>query len=381
MDFSFSPEEEAFRKQVHEFLEREATAEVREEREGVWVGPHTWVLVRKLGEKGWLCPAWPKEYGGLGLSHIYRFILEEALDYFWVLPAGRLVGTSMAGPTIMIYGTEEQKREYLPRIARGEIEFALGYSEPEAGSDLASLQIYAEDAGDYFIINGQKIFNTRCHYSQYHWLAARTDRMAPRHRGISLIIVDLSSPGITLRPLWTVSGARTNEVFYDNVKVPKGNLVGDKNKGFYYIMTALEFERTFPASSVRRIVEELVEFLKEEENHKTPVIRSKVAELYIESEVAYLYSLHVAWLISKRIAPSYEASALKVFVTELKQRVAQVGTEVLGLYAQLKKDSKWAPLKGRVEHLYCECLMDTIVGGTSEIQRNIVAQRGLGLPR
>jgi len=230
MDFGFSKEEEAFRQVVRDFLKKEVTPEIIKEGEsGIGWGPHTWGLVRKLGARGWLTPTWPKEYGGLGLPSIYRFIIHEELDYAEALPHEALtVGAGVAGPTIMLYGSEEQKRDYLPRIARGEIEFALGYTEPQAGSDLASLQIKAEERGDHYVFNGQKVFNTRCHFSQYHWIAARTDPNVVKHRGISLFIVDLSSPGITLRPLWGIDGTRTNEVFYDNVIVPKKNLVGEK---------------------------------------------------------------------------------------------------------------------------------------------------------
>ena len=239
MNFRFSPDEERFRQEVRAFLDKEVTEGVLQEIDsGQGFGPHSWELLRKLGAKGWLTPSWPKEYGGLGLSHIYRFIIQEELDYYGGLFIGRSTGASIAGPTILLYGSEEQKKEYLPRIARGEIEFALGYTEPQAGSDLAALEIRAVEDGEDYVMNGQKCFNTRSHFAQYHWLAARTDPNAPRHRGISLFIVDLSSPGITIRPMWTVGGTRTNEVFYDSVRVPKGNLVGEKNRGFYHIATA-----------------------------------------------------------------------------------------------------------------------------------------------
>jgi len=384
VDFAFLKEEEAFCQEVRDFLNKEVTAAViKEAQSGLGWGPYTWEFIRKLGRKGWLCPSWPKEYGGLGLPPIYRFIIHEELDYSEALLGGTvLVGANMAGPTIMLYGTEEQKREYLPRIARGEIEFALGYTEPQAGSDLANLEIRAEEAEDYYILNGQKLFNTRCHYAQYHWLAARTDTQVTKHRGISLFIVDLKSPGITIRPLWTLSGFRTNEVFYDNVQIPKKNLVGEKNRGFYYMMTALEFERVLSVGGLRRAFEELVKYVKEVPALKDNIlIRQKIAEIRTEIEVARLFVYRLAWLQSRRIVANYEAAALKLFASELWQRLANSAMEILGLHGQLQENSKWAPLNGRMERLCRESLFYTFAGGTSEVMRNIIAIRGLGLPR
>jgi len=384
VDFALSREEEAFRQEVRDFLNKEVTPEViREAQSGLGWGSHTWELIRKLGEKRWLCPSWPKEYGGLGLPAIYRFIIHEELDYSEALLGGTvLVGANMAGPTIVLYGTEEQKREYLPGIARGEIEFALGYTEPEAGSDLASLEIRAEEGEDHYILNGQKLFNTRCHYAQYHWLAARTDPQVLKHRGISLFIVDLKSPGITIRPLWTLSGVRTNEVFYDSVVVPKKNLVGEKNRGFYYMMTALEFERVLSVGGMRRAFEEFVNYVKERPDLKDDIfVRQKIAQIGTEIEVARLFVYRLAWLQTKRIVANYEAGALKLFASELWQKLANSAMEILGLGGQLQADSKWAPLNGRIERLCRESLFYTFAGGTSEVMRNIIATRGLGLPR
>ena len=384
MDFGFSKEEEAFRQVVRDFLKKEVTPEIIKEGEsGIGWGPHTWGLVRKLGARGWLTPTWPKEYGGLGLPSIYRFIIHEELDYAEALPHEALtVGAGVAGPTIMLYGSEEQKRDYLPRIARGEIEFALGYTEPQAGSDLASLQIKAEERGDHYVFNGQKVFNTRCHFSQYHWIAARTDPNVVKHRGISLFIVDLSSPGITLRPLWGIDGTRTNEVFYDNVIVPKKNLVGEKNRGFYYTVTALEFERVLSVGRVKKIFEELVDYV-----NKTPslrendLVRQKIAQIATEIEVAKLFVYRLAWLQAKRTVANYEAAASKLFSSELSQRMAATGMEIMGLLGLLQGDSKRAPMHGKMEYLVRETLLNTIAGGTSEVMRNIIATRGLDLPR
>lgn len=384
MDFGFSKEEEAFRREVREFLRREVTPEVREEADsGIGWGPHIWELVRKLGARGLLTPTWPKEYGGLGLPSLYRFIVHEELDYAEALPHEALtVGAGVAGPTIMLYGSAEQKKQYLPRIARGEIEFALGYTEPEAGSDLASLQLRADEQSDHFVFNGQKVFNTRCHFAQYHWIAARTDVNLPKHRGVSLFIVDLSSPGITLRPLWGIDGTRTNEVFYDNVAVPKGNLVGEKNRGFYYTVTALEFERVLSVGRLSRTFEELVRYVNQSAALRSDrLVRQKVAQLATEIEVAKLFVYRLAWLQTRRTVANYEAAASKLFSSELSQRMAATGVEIMGLLGLLQKESGKAPIEGKFEYLVRETLLNTIAGGTSEVMRNIIATRGLNLPR
>ncbi|RLC92585.1 MAG: hypothetical protein DRI39_08080 [Chloroflexi bacterium] len=384
MHFAFSAEEEAFRQEFSDFLRKHATPAILQEAEsGLGWGPHTWELVRKLGVRGWLTPTWPREYGGLGLDPVYRFIIHEELDYSGALPEGAsMVGAGMVGPTLMLYGTEEQKDQYLLRIARGEIEFALGYTEPEAGSDLAGLEIWAQEAGDHYIMSGQKLYNTRCHYAHYHWLAARTESGKPKHRGISLFIVDLQSPGISIRPLWTLGGMRTNEVFYDNVSVPRQNLVGKKNRGFYYILAALEFERVFSVGGLRRMFEELAAYVRESPFLRSdPLTWQRLAQLHVEIEIARLFAYRLAWLQTSRTAATHEAAALKLFASELWQRLAASAAEILGLAAQLKGGAKGAPLGGKVERLCRECLVQTFAAGSSEIMRGIIATRGMRLPR
>ncbi len=263
MDFELSSEEKKFKEEVRKFFvqEQELVAKARKEWDsGQGFGPACWDMLRKIGAKGWLCPTWPKKYGGLELPYIYRYIVQEQMHYFANIFG--TVGAGMAGPIILKQGNEPQKNEYLPRIARGEIEFALGYTEPEAGSDLASLKINAEDKGDYFLINGQKMFNTRSHYAQYHWLGARTDTTGKKYKGISLFIVDFKSPGITITPDWTLGNMRTNQVFYDDVKVPREALVGEKNRGFYYILEALDYERISTTAGLERDFREIVDYVK-----------------------------------------------------------------------------------------------------------------------
>jgi len=382
MDFSFSPEEERFREEVKSFFlgEKESVAEARKEWDSGWgFGPNCWNLLRKIGQRGWLCPTWPKEYGGLGLSYMYRYIVMEQMHYF--LNVYSTVGAGMAGPIILRHGSEKQKKEYLPQIARGEVEFALGYTEPQAGSDLASLIIRAEDRGDYFLINGTKLFNTRAHYSQYHWLGARTETTIPKHKGISLMIVDLKTPGIKISPIYTVGGRRTNEVFYDNVLVPKENLVGEKNRGIYYIMEALDYERISTVAGLERDFQEVVDYVKKEGKIQNPLIRQTLAGLAIEIEAAKLLALRVAWMLNGGKVPNYEAAMLKMVVSEIEQAFVNTAMQILGPYAQLKEGSKWAPLNGKIEWTYRDSLENLITRGTSEIMRNIIAQRGLGLPR
>ena len=380
MDFEFSHEEEEFRREVeHFFKKEEIVGRAREEWEsGEGYGPFCWELLRKLGAKGWLCPTWPREYSGLEVSYIYQYIImDELLRHTGIWT----IAPTMVGPVILRHGSEQQRKEYLPLIARGETEFALGYTEPQAGSDLASLEMRAEDKGDYFLVNGQKMFNTRVHYAQYHWLAARTEVTAAKHRGISLFIVDLKTPGITIRPIWTVGGFRTNEVFYGDVKVAKESLVGEKNRGFYYILEALDYERVTTTSRLKIDFEELVSHLKQKGEGKNLLIQQRLTELAIDIEIADLFALRVVWMLSQNKIPNYEAAMLKALVSETEQRLVNTGMQILGVYGQLKKGSKWAPLGGKFEWRYRDSLESLVTRGTSEIMRNIMAQRGLGLPR
>ena len=385
MKFSFTEEEERFRQAVCTFLEQNLTEEVTEEMQSEMTrGPAVWQFMRKLGERGWLAPNWPEEYGGLGASPIYRFIIFEELGRRGGMPESRFPSVTQAGAVILRHGTEEQKRAYLLKIARGEIEFAPGFTEPQAGSDLASLEMRAVEDGDDYVINGQKLYNTCVHFSQYHWLAVRTDPNVPKHKGISMFIVDLSSPGITISPLQTMSGFRTNEVFYDNVRVPIKNMVGEKNRGFYLIMESLDSERVYATGHLQHVLEQLIEYAANTKRNSrrlcdNPLVRQKVARMAIELEVARMLSYRVVQMQSKGITPTYEGALSKLFGSELEQRLAQTGIEVLELEGQLQKDSKWAPLAGQLEHLSRASVASTIVEGTSEVMRNVIAVRGLGL--
>jgi len=387
MDFRLTEEEEKFRQEVRQFLqgESELIEKVRwEETLGTGWGESTKDLLRKTGARGYLTPAWPKEYGGLGASNVERHIVAEEMAYF----VGRMgaVGVGMAGPVVLRFGTEEQKKTFLPRISKGEIEFALGYTEPEAGSDLASLQMRAVRDGDYYIINGQKVFNSACHYADYHWLAARTDTTVKKHRGISMFIVDMNSPGITIRPLIGLGKIRTNEVFYDDVKVPVERLVGEENHGWEYLVAALAFERTWYAGENIYELEELVDYIKNTKRNgkpmaDDPVVRRDVAQLAIEIEVARLFGFRIACMLDKGNIPTYESSMTKLFGSETAHRLADEWMKILAQYGQLDVGSKHAFENGRMGRvLYNRATRSLITAGTSEVQRNIIALQ-LGLPR
>ena len=392
MDFSFLPEEQKLLEDVRAFLESEATPELLTETQElgyIYGGKEGRKFIKKFAANGWLTPNWPEEYGGLGASSMLTFAIRQEMAQFGGIPL-IFVAAHMSGPTIMHFGSEEMKKEWLLPIARGEYEFALGYTEPQAGSDLSALQIkaidvHAEDKGDHFLVNGQKTFNTHSHVADYHWLAARSDPEAARHRGVSMLIVDLKSPGITIRPMITMAGWQTNQVFYDDVIVPKKNLVGKKNRGFYYLMAALDFERMFPMGGYRRLFEEIVTYAREtmvggRPLSKGPLVRQKLAQMAIELEASDLLYFRLAHILDSGQIPNYQSSMQKVFATEVAQHVTKMGMEVLGLFGQLKKGSKWAALAGRVEHFYRWSVVETIYAGTSEVQRNIIAHRGLGLP-
>jgi len=395
MDFEFTADEEAFRREVGQWLEQEIPQRWIELDPGIWEETEeSWALARefqrKLGQRGWLAPAYPREYGGLELSHMKRLILAEELAYNRTpISIEEEITVNWVGPSLMLFGTGEQKREYLPKMAKGDIVFCLGYSEPNAGSDLASLQTRAAEAGDEYVINGQKTWCSYGHLADYCWLAARTDPDASRHEGISIFIVDMKTPGISVRPLINILNRHSfNDVFFDDVHIPKGNLVGQKNKGWYQLVLALDFERSSIgyAAGNQRIIEELVQYVKETSRNgeplaHDPLIRNELAQLVVENEVARMMAYHIAWMFSKGLHPSYESSMSMVFVSDVMRRTANAGMRILGHYGELDRDSKWAVMNARIMRMCLSSLSIGVGGGSNEIQRNIVAIRGLGLPR
>jgi alkylation response protein AidB-like acyl-CoA dehydrogenase len=383
MDFRFSPEEERFRAEVRAFLEREWTPyaeEAEEERE--WL-VHNQAFARRLAEKGWLTMAWPKEYGGLGTSYILQTIFREESAYFRAPDGGQ--GPRMVGPMLIVHGTEEQKRRFLPPIARAEVFWCQGFSEPGAGSDLASLQLRAVRDGDDYLLNGQKIWTSNAHKADWIHVLARTDPDAPKHRGISYFLVDMKTPGISIRPIINIAGgAGFYETFFENVRVPRENLVGEENRGWYVATTTLDFERSainYPAEA-RRMLDDLMALIREEPALKRrPTLRPGLAEAAIEIEVARWLAYRVAWLQGQGRVPNAEASMAKVFGTEMQQRMANFAINLLGLYGPLRRGSRWARLRGYLEFKYLWQVAFSIFAGTNEIQRTIIATRGLGLPR
>jgi alkylation response protein AidB-like acyl-CoA dehydrogenase len=395
MDFRFTEDEEAFRREVRQWLQREIPERWTELDPGIWEETEeSWALARefqrKLGQKGWLAPAYPKEYGGLELSHMKRLVLAEELAYNRTpISIEEEITVNWVGPSILLFGTEQQKKEYLTRIAKGDVVFCLGYSEPNAGSDLASLQTRAVETGDGYVISGQKTWCSYGHLADYCWLAARTDPDASRHEGISIFIVDMKTPGISVRPLINILNRHSfNEVFFDDVRIPRENLVGQKNKGWYQLVIALDFERSSIgyAAGNQRIIEELVKYAKKTTGNgkplaSDPLVKNDLAQLVVENEVARMMAYRIAWMFSKGLHPSHESSMSMVFVSEVMRRTANTGMRILGHYGELDRDSKWAIMNARIMRMCLSSLSIGVGGGSNEIQRNIIAIRGLGLPR
>jgi alkylation response protein AidB-like acyl-CoA dehydrogenase len=394
MDFRDTSEEKAFRKEVQEFIEKEAPkvakgASREEALVSNWERNQVWF--KQLAERGWIAPAWPKEYGGAGLSTMEQFILNEELALHRApRPLHLIIGLGMAGPTIIVHGTDEQKKAYLPGILAGQDVWCQGYSEPSSGSDLASLQTRAVRDGDDYVLNGQKIWTTLAHMAKSMILLARTDPDAPKHKGITYFIVDMKAPGVTVRPLVNMADSHEfNEVFFDNVRVPKENIIGEENRGWYTAVTTLDFERSAIGSAIgmKQAVEEIVEYARSHVGDHTSalahdaMLRYELADRMVEVEVGRMLSYRVASMQNRGLIPNYEASLLKLYTTELNQRIARTGVDILGQYGLLGRGSAWAPNGGRNSYTFLRSVAYTIEGGTSEIQRNIVAQRGLGMPR
>ena len=390
MDFKLSPEDESFRRELREFVATELPDDW--EGRGRWPEEYDWDLTRemrkKLAAKGWLTMHWPEEYGGQKASPVRSAIFNEELAYLRA-PGRDIFGVRMLGPTLMIHGTEEQRQTHLTPVARGEVQWCQGYSEPESGSDLASLNTRAVLDGDDYVINGSKIWTTLAHRADWIMLLTRTDPDAPKHRGISFILVDMKSPGVQVRPIINMAnGHEFNEIFFNNVRVPRRNVVGEENRGWYVAVTLLDFERSGIDYSAmgRRLLDETREYAVEIKRQgqaliDTPWVRNLLADRYIECEVARLMAYNVAYMQGEGLVPNKEASMSKVFGSETLQRVTSAGLDILGMYGVLGREDKWAPLQGQVQEHWMTSFSHKIAAGTSEVQRNIIASRGLGLPR
>ncbi len=399
MDFRFSHEEEAFRQEVRDFLEEELTPEFRES-----LGGRSWSkeFTMKMGAKGWLSMAWPKEYGGQGRSHMEQLIFNEEMARYQAPIEWHRRASQQHGFAIILFGSEEQKKKFVPKIASGELSIANCMSEPEAGSDLANAQTRAIRDGDAYILNGQKRWTSGAHYSDYGWLLAKTAPDKPKHKSLSMFLVDLHSPGIEIRPvpdLRNIAGTNvesTNEIFLNNVRVPSLYLIGEEDRGWYVNVTLMDFERSGIEAVVRNeyYISALMEFLREYQEREGPserltLLKHTLVQLKIESDISRLLSYRIAWMQSRKHIPNYQTSMAKLFKTELAKRIAGVGMEIFGYYGQLSpgpdragmSDAKWGQLQEEITKMYLSTPAGTIAQGTSEIHRNIIAQRGLGLPR
>ena len=388
MRFSFTEEQQQFRQEVSDFLQAEVTPEYQTVF-GSFSEKQYWFsrdLYRRLAEKGWLTIGWPREYGGGGKTFLEQSILDEQIGYHRVQRVG-ITGLNFAGPAIIKFGTEAQKARYLPPIARGDAEYCQGFTEPDAGSDLASLQMRAEADGDHFVLNGSKMFTSYYAHADYIYLLARTDPDAPKHRGISLFIVEMDTPGVTTQPLPYINGEVAAQTYFDNVRVPRSCLVGEENQGWYHAMTTLDYERAGLEryARVRRAFDDFVDFCKSTPHGdgalgEDAVVRHMLAKVKAGLEGWGVLCWKVAWMQSRGQVPNAEASIAFLYGTQQRLFFAQQAMEILGRMGTLTSDSASAPIQGQIEGLSRESL-HTHGAGTMEIHRNIIAQRGLGLPR
>jgi alkylation response protein AidB-like acyl-CoA dehydrogenase len=393
MDFNYSPQEEKFRQEVRSWLDANLPEDLREGRDEDLSPKERWerhrVWHKTLYEGGWVGIWWPKEYGGRGASVIEQAIFNEELARSGA-PAGvNMNGVTLLGPTLMHWGTEEQKKRFLPKILPAEEIWCQGYSEPGSGSDLASLQTRAVEDGDYFVVNGQKVWTSQAQYSDWCFLLVRTDPNAPKHQGISYILVDMHSPGVTVRPLVQITGdAEFNEVFFEDVRVPKKNLVGELHRGWMVAVTTLMYERVATGGFFRfgKIMPQLIDLARRVEMNGRPAIedtsvRQQLAQFAIEAEAIKYNDLRRLTRQLKGSPPGPEGSFSKITTTELNFRIANFAMELLGPYAILEKGSSFAVDHARWSHRMLAARAGTIAAGTNEIQRGIIGERVLGLPK
>ncbi|OYD68036.1 alkylation response protein AidB-like acyl-CoA dehydrogenase [Rhodococcus sp. OK302] len=388
MDFELDANQRAWREEVRAFLAENVTPELRAEmaeHDLEFIGGELTAFRRKIGAKGWFGLNWPEEFGGLGLGAVYQHLLVSEFEY-WGVPGPDLTVTSVA-PMIMRHGTRQNREEFLPPIARGELTCAVGYSEPNAGTDLASLKTRAVREGDEWVINGSKIWNSMAQRVTHEWLCVRTNTEVPKHKGISVIIVPIDAPGIVIRPITAWSGYRTNETFFDNVRVPVTNLIGEVDKGWKYITGALDLERgaLTNAGDLRRAVDDLLILSREiREDGTRPVdsadVRRKLAQLDADVELAQLMGFEASSLLESGTIPSVLVSTEKVFSSELRQRIADIGTSMLGPAGLIAGSDPNAVMAGKFERLYRAAPLLRFGAGANEVLRDVIAQRGHGLP-
>jgi alkylation response protein AidB-like acyl-CoA dehydrogenase len=391
VDFEFSQSEQAFLAEVDQFLidnhEEGVMDPLRENFAQLVDTPERRRFMRKIADKGWLGMTWPKQYGGQEGEGVYEFLLNERLAGVGAPQIGKGVG--IIGKTLIRHGSDKLKDEFLPQILRNDIEFAVGYSEPNAGSDAAAMALKAVREGDGWRMNGSKIFTTSAHFAEWYWFGARTNPDVAKHHGITLFLLPMDAPGITIQGMPTIGEDRTNAVFFDNVYVSDEYRVGELNKGFQYICEALDLERftMFTFAPIEKRVELLTEWVRTAKRDgkplkDDPVVRQTIAQLATQTEVARSLSLRfVAASIAGGKPPTVEASEYKLYATQLSQQVADVALELCGHEGALRVRTPDAPMGGRFEGTYRATVVETVGGGSSEIQKNIIAMRGLGLPR
>jgi alkylation response protein AidB-like acyl-CoA dehydrogenase len=387
MHLAYTPEQEALRLELRRYFAALLTPEVRAEvAYGEASGEMYRKVIRQMGTDGWLGIGWPKEYGGQGRSPIEQFLFyDEANRARAPVP---LVTLNTVGPTLMLYGSEEQKQQFLPAILRGELHFAIGYSEPGAGTDLASLRTRAVRDGDEYIVNGSKVFTTGGHDSEYIWLATRTDPDAPKHKGISILLVDTTLPGFKATPIYTLAGGRTNATFYDDMRVPASALVGVENQGWKLITTQLNHERVAmcPPGRVEQALENVTAWAAQTVRAgrrviDEPWVQLSLARVHAAAEALKLLNWRVAWSLGSGGLNPAHASSVKVYGTEMYIRAFTLLLEIVGDAGYLTEDSPDAVLGARLEHDYRQAFVGTFGGGVNEVQREIIATAGLGMPR
>ncbi|MCP5041430.1 MAG: acyl-CoA dehydrogenase [bacterium] len=391
MDFEFSADEQAFAEEVAQFLQDHHSDDVMQP----WKENFTQLcdtqekreFMGKIAKQGWMGITWPKELGGQEGSGIYEYLLNEALAYVGAPQIGKGVG--IIGKTLIRHGSDKLKQEFLPKILNAEVEFAVGYSEPQAGSDAANMQLRADKVEGGWKLNGQKIWTTSAHFADWYWFGARTNQEAKKHAGISLFLIPMDEKGLEIQSMPCIGGDQTNQVFFDDVFVPDEYMVGEEGKGFQYISEALDLERftMFTFSPIWARFELLLDYVKSstkdgEPLKNDPVVRNEIAKLATDHEVARVLGLR--FVAAAKVGgkpPTIEASQYKLFATQLSQRSVNKGLDLMGSEGQLRLDDPHAPQKGRFDSAYRATVVETIGGGASEIQKNIIARRGLGLPK
>jgi alkylation response protein AidB-like acyl-CoA dehydrogenase len=391
MRFTFTEEQDEFRQEIRDFLKAELEAGAFSvDIEGL-VGEPSQEFSRKLAEKGWIGLTWPKQYGGQGRSYVEKMILIEELMKVKAPIGYHFLADRQVGPALMSFGSDWQKEFFLPSIVRADegMQFCLLFSEPNAGSDLAAVSAKAVRDGDYYIINGQKVWTTGGHLADYGWLLARTnlDSSVRRHLSCSEFILDMKSPGVTVRPLINMAGTHSfNEVFLDDVKIHKKYLVGQENEGFKQIMAQMDYER----AGIERLMqnyplyEHLISYVKKMDKDSRGFyswVRDQVAQLEIEYNIGRLLCYYTAWVVDQGKKPTSQAALTKAFCTQYEQRLNDVATKVMGPISQIRQGVKWSPFGGDLASCYLWAPSYTLQGGSVEVLKNIVALRGLGLPR